>query len=87
MDMYFTRYLLLEPEKVSFIAMKLTDLASQYRSALETLRELRGEYPIRTWHDMKAYLNQKYHCIKKANTLIQHSDAPSLGYTFRSQDH
>ena len=25
-------------------------------------RELRGEYPIGTWHDMKAHLNQKYRC-------------------------
>ena len=93
MDRYFTRYLLSEAEKVSFATMKLTGQASRYRSALETLRELRGEYPIETWHDMKAHLNQKYHCthriteLKKAKIMVQHSDAPKLGYTFRSQNH
>ena len=46
-----------------------------------------------TWHDMKARLNQKYHFtreiteLKKADTLVQHFDAPNLGYIFRSQDH
>jgi len=45
MDMYFTRYLLSEAEKVSFAAMKLTGQGSQYWSALETLRDLRGKYP------------------------------------------
>ena len=60
MDRYFTRYLLSAAEKVSFAVMKLTGQASQYLSALETLRELRREYPIGTWHDMKDHLNLKY---------------------------
>ena len=42
---------------------------------------------------MKAHLNQKYHYtrgiteLKKADTLVQHSVAPNLDSTFRSQDH
>ena len=73
--------------------MKLTGRASQYWSALENIREVRGEYPIGTWHDMKARLNQKYRCahgiteLKEADPLVQYSDAPNLGYTFKSQDH
>jgi len=34
MDRYFTRYILSEAEKVSFVVMKLTDQASRYWSAL-----------------------------------------------------
>jgi len=93
MDGYFTRYLLSEVEKVTFATMKLTGQVSRYWSALKTLHELREEYRIETWHDMKARLNQKYHFtrriteLKKANSLVQHSDAPNLRYTFRSHDH
>ena len=60
---------------------------------LETLRELRREYHNGTGHDMNAHLNQKYHYtrgiteLKKAHTLVQHSVAPNLDSTFRSQDH
>jgi len=60
MDRYFTRYQLSETEKVNFAAMKLTGQTSRYWFALETLRELRGEYPIGTWHEMKVHLTQKY---------------------------
>ena len=60
MDRYFTRCISSEAEKASFAGMKLTGQASRYWSALETLRELRGEYPIGTWHEMKVHLTQKY---------------------------
>jgi len=69
MDRYFTRYPLSEAEKVSFVAMKLTGQTSRYWSALETLRELRGENPIEIWHDMKAHLNQKYRCTHEITEL------------------
>jgi len=63
MNRYLKQYLLSEAKKFSFAAMKLTGQASRYWFALETLRELRGKYPIGTWHDMKAHINQKYGCI------------------------
>ncbi|PKU66422.1 hypothetical protein MA16_Dca009665 [Dendrobium catenatum] len=40
--------------------MKLSDMASQFWSNLESLRESRNEYPITDWPSMKHELKQKY---------------------------
>lgn len=68
-DRYFTLYRLNEPRKVRFAVMKLTKLASQYRTNFMTMRASRAKQPIETWISIKDKLKGKYVTLLLCTTL------------------
>ena len=52
-----------QERRVRFTAMKLVEQAEYYWSNVERFMVIRRQEYVRTWEEMRAKLNQKYHSI------------------------
>jgi len=63
LEWYFKLYEMSQERRVRFTAMKLVEQAEYYWSNVERFMVIRRQEYVRTWEEMRAKLNQKYHSI------------------------